>query len=206
MKESLTVEVGQILSFLQIARRLELTYRHTPKPENPIVFESDAEHSWSVALICLLVASRVEAELGVKLDQLKMFKMAIIHDLAEIKTGDTKTWDESARVGKAARERKALIEMANQLPEDLRAEIMSLWEECERKDSLEAMVVKSVDRLDPVIHRTVFDLGWENVEDDHATLKALDDRQLPRHQFSQVLTEIYIQVRDQAIAKGFLTR
>ena len=64
------------------------------------------------------------------------------------------------------------------------------------------MIVKSVDRFDPVIHRTVFELGWKNVEDEHATIEALDGRQLPRHQFSQVLTEIYTQVRDEAITKG----
>ena len=202
MKEGLELEVSQILRFLSLARKMELTYRHTPKPGPPETFESDAEHSWSVSLICILVASRVEEEFGIKLDQAKMLKMAIIHDLAEAITLDTRTWDEVARVGKAEKERDAILQLTSQLPDNLKAEIISLWEECEKRESPEAMIVKSVDRFDPVIHRTVFELGWKNVEDEHATIEALDGRQLPRHQFSQVLTEIYTQVRDEAITKG----
>ena len=180
---------------------METTYRFTPKPDGG--FENDAEHSWSVALTCMLVASRVEEELGVKLDQLKMLKMALMHDLAEIITGDIKTWDETARADKEGRERRALTELLRRLPEDLAVEIMMLWEECEKRESLEAQIVKSIDRLDPVIHRTVLGVGWENVEAEQATVEALDERQLPRHQFSEALTELYRLVRDEAVAKGF---
>lgn len=203
MGKNLTQDISQILSFLQVVRRMELIYRFTPKSASPIVFESDAEHSWSVALICMLVASRVEKELGTKIDQLKMLKMALIHDLAEIKTGDTKTWDLKSRVGKEEREKVAITEITSQLPTDLKSEIMSLWEECEDRKTLEAMIVKSVDRFDPVIHRTVLEVGFENMEDEHATVKALDGRQLSRHQFSEVLTKIYTQIRDTAVKKGF---
>ena len=201
MNERLGTDSRKILNFLEVARRMETTYRFTPKPD--VGFENDAEHSWSVALTCMLVASRVEKELEVKLDQLKMLKMALVHDLAEVKTGDTKTWDETARADKERRERRALTDLLRRLPEDLAVEMMALWEECEKRESPEALIVKSIDRLDPVIHRTVFGVGWENVEDEQATVEALDERQLPRHRFSEVLTELYRLVRDEAVAKGF---
>ena len=201
MNERLGTDSRKILNFLEVARRMETTYRFTPKPD--VGFENDAEHSWSVALTCMLVASRVEKELEVKLDQLKMLKMALVHDLAEVKTGDTKTWDETARADKEGRERRALTELLRRLPEDLAVEIMMLWEECEKRESPEALIVKSIDRLDPVIHRTVLGVGWENVEAEQATVEALDERQLPRHQFSEALTELYRLVRDEAVAKGF---
>ncbi len=179
---------------------METTYRFTPKPDGG--FENDAEHSWSVSLICMLVATRIEEELGIKINQLKMLKMAIVHDLAEIITGDTKTWDDVARVNKEEKERTAIQDLFQKLPDDLKTELSNLWEECEKRESVEAMIVKSVDRFDPVIHRTVFGLGWENVEDDHATSAALDSRQLPRHAFSKTLTSIYTSVRDEAISRG----
>jgi len=188
-----STDISKILYFLGTARQMETTYRFTPKPNGS--FESDAEHSWSVALICMLVATRIEEELEVKIDQLKMLRMAIVHDLAEIVTGDTKTWDDAARIDK---EEKDLFD---KLPNDLTEDLLNLWEECEKRESIEAMIVKSVDRLDPVIHRTVFNLGWDNVEDEHATSVALDSRQLPRHSFSKILTSIYTQVRDEAISK-----
>lgn len=179
---------------------METTYRFTPKPDGS--FENDAEHSWSVTLICMLVASRIEEEQGVKIDQAKMLKMAAIHDLAEILTEDTKTWDLAARTNKDEKERSAMTELLGQLPDDLNQELFALWEECEKRESIEAMIVKSVDRFDPVIHRTVFGLGWDNVEDDHATSQALDSRQLPRHSFSKTITRLYTTIRDEAMERG----
>lgn len=195
-----STDIPKILDFLNSARHMETTYRHTPKPDGG--FENDAEHSWSVALTCMLVATRIEEELGVKVDQLKMLRMAIVHDIAEIITGDTKTWDDIARVDKEEKERAAVSELFDKLPNDLAENLLSLWEECEQRGSIEAMIVKSVDRFDPVIHRTVFGLGWDNVEDEHATSEALDSRQLPRHSFSKILTSIYVQVRDEAISRN----
>ena len=192
-------DISKILNFLGLARQMETTYRFTPKPDGG--FENDAEHSWSVALICILVTTRIEEELRIKIDQEKMLKMAIIHDLAEIITGDTKTWDDVARVNKEEKEKDAISALFAKLPHDLGEDLFSLWEECEKRETIEAMIVKSVDRFDPVIHRTVFNLGWDNVEDEHATSVALDSRQLPRHSFSKILTSIYTQVRDEAISK-----
>ncbi|MEP7103986.1 MAG: HD domain-containing protein [Candidatus Dojkabacteria bacterium] len=200
--ELLGSDISKIIEFLRIARKLQTTYRFTPKPDGS--FENDAEHSWSVALICMLFASRLEKELALKIDQLKMIKMAIIHDMAEIETGDTKTWDTSARVDKEEKERAAFYEMTNLLPDDLKDEFRNLWEECEKRESVEAMIAKSIDRLDPVLHRTFHEVGWKNVADDgeHGTVEALDSRQLPRHEFSEIITKLYTTIRDEAVSKG----
>lgn len=199
---SFGADIIKIAEFLRTARRLQETYRFTPKPNDK--FESDADHSWSVTLICMLFASRIEKELGVTVNQLKMMKMAIIHDMAEIETGDTRTWDTAARVNKEQKERDAFYSMTEILPEDLKLEIIELWEECEKRESIEAKIVKSVDRLDPVLHRTFFEVGWGDVTGHDGTVEALDERQLPRHQFSEVLTELYTTVRDEAVNKGLI--
>jgi len=190
----------KIIEFLRVARKLQVTYRFTPKPDNE--FESDADHSWSVALICMLLASRLEKELGISINQLKMIKMAIIHDMAEIETGDTRTWDAKARIDKEQKERKAFYDMTEILPEDLKLEFRDLWEECEARKTIEAKIVKSIDRLDPVLHRTFFEVGWKDISGNDGTVSALDERQLPRHEFSEVLTLLYTSVRDEAIHEG----
>ena len=77
--------------------------------------------------------------------------MSIIHDMAEIKTGDTRTWDTPARVNKEQKERDAFYSMTEVLPENLKLE---------KRESLESKIVKSVDRLDPVLHGTFFEVGW----------------------------------------------
>lgn len=185
------------------SRKFQLTYRFTPKPDGG--FESDAEHSWSVAFMCMMLASRLEKEFDIHLDQSRMLKMALIHDLAEMETGDTKPWDTEARIGKEEKERKAMQKITETLPEDLHEEIISLWEECEKRETLEAKIVKSIDRIDPVIHRVTFGISWKGVvEEEHATQEAFDSRQLYRHEFSKTLTTLYEAVRAEALEKGML--
>ncbi len=194
-------EIEKIVDFLKTARSFQHVFRFTPQPGGGQ--ENDAEHSWAVAFACMVLASRLEKEFDTKLDQAKMLKMALIHDIAEIGAGDTKTWDAAARVGKEDKERTALHALAKGLPEDIRAEFISLWEECEKKETLEARIVKSVDRFDPVLHRTAFRIGWKgNVEEEHATIPALNERQLPRHEFSKILTEVFETIREEAIKEG----
>ncbi|MCR4274917.1 MAG: HD domain-containing protein [Candidatus Campbellbacteria bacterium] len=194
-------DIGQILDFLKEIRKLHHTYRFTPQPNGG--YENDAEHSWSVAVTCMLLKPRLEKEFETKLDGEKMLKMALIHDLAEIQTGDTKTWDTDSRVNKEEKERAAIHSMTTKLPDDLRDEVLKLWEECEAKETPEAKAVKSIDRFDSVVHRTTFEIGWKGkMEEEHATVSALDARQLPRHSFSKVLTMFYELIRNEGVSKG----
>ena len=194
-------EILQIYTFLKTARKLQHTMRYTPQPYGG--FENDAEHSWAVAFTCMLLASRIEKELGITIDQERMLKMALLHDFAEIETGDTKPWDRKAREGKEENERAAMYTMTESLPEDLKTEFRDLWEECEARETVESKVVKSLDRLDPVLHRTIFEIEWKgNIEEEQATIEALDARQLPRHAFSKVITELFEEVKQEGLTKN----
>ena len=195
----------KIIDFLKESRKLQHVFRFTAHPDGR--WENDAEHSWSVAFACMILANSLEKEFKTTLDQTKMLKMALLHDFSEIGTGDTKTWDTASRVGKEEKERKALHDLVGALPQDIQKELIDLWEECEKKETLEAKIVKSVDRFDPVIHRTVFKIGWEGViEDEHATVASLNERQLPRHSFSKTLTTIFESIRDEAIKEGLFKK
>jgi putative hydrolases of HD superfamily len=194
-------EIERIVDFLKATRTFQRVFRFTPHSDGG--WEDDAEHSWAVAFTCMILASRLEKEFNTKLDQARMLKMALIHDIAEIGTGDTKTWDTAARIGKEEKERLALHTLIKTLPDDLQEEILSLWEECEKKETLEARIIKSVDRFDPVFHRTAFKIGWKgSVEEEQATIPALNERQLPRHSFSKLLTQVFETIRDEAIKEG----
>ena len=59
-------------------------------------FESDAEHSWHIAMFLILF----KKELPKNLDFNKMLKLALIHDLVEIYAGDVSTFDVEGRKGK----------------------------------------------------------------------------------------------------------
>lgn len=110
--------------------------------------ENDAEHSWHLAIMAILLSEYVEDE---KLDLLRVIKMLIIHDLVEIDAGDTFCYDEKAKEDKAQREEKAAERLFNILPSDQAGEIMDLWKEFEEKETLEARFAACMDRLQPLI-------------------------------------------------------
>jgi putative hydrolase of HD superfamily len=110
--------------------------------------ENDAEHSWHLAIMAILLSEYVEDE---KLDLLRVIKMLIIHDLVEIDAGDTFCYDEKAKEDKAHREEKAAERLFNILPSDQAEEIMDLWKEFEEKETLEARFAACMDRLQPLI-------------------------------------------------------
>jgi putative hydrolase of HD superfamily len=197
-------DIQKILEFLKEARKLQDTYRFTPKLDGG--YENNAEHSWAVAFTCMLIASRLEEEFDTKLDREKMLKMTLIHDMGEIKTGDTPTWEKIKQKHKKAEEREAMKTMTAVLPDDLRDEVMELWEECEARETLEAKIVKSADRMDPVFHRTFLGLGWDNVVGGHESLEALDECQYDRHGFSKVMSGIYEDIRSKALSEGLLEK
>lgn len=132
--------------------------------------ESVAEHTWRVAVLALVLAP----ELG--LDQLKLVKMALIHDLGEVGIGDIK-WESGKKVigsrkKKHIDEEKAITQMFADNPNF--QEYIQLWQEFNCQETREAKVVKQLDKLEMVIQALEyeregypsewFDEFWENAE------------------------------------------
>ena len=91
--------------------------------------ENDAEHSWHIALMAVLL--REYAEEPVDLE--KVIKMLLIHDLVEVYAGDTFCYDEEAVKDKDAREKEAAQRLYSLLPADQEAELRGLWHEFEER-------------------------------------------------------------------------
>ena len=64
--------------------------------------ENDAEHSWHLALMAVLLKEYSNEEV----DLSKVIPMVLAHDLVEIDAGDTYAYDEKGAATKDARERK----------------------------------------------------------------------------------------------------
>lgn len=101
-------------------------------------FANDAEHTFRVAWIALLLA---EME-GVGNHE-KILKMALVHDLPESRTGDV---NYLTRQYTERDESQAIKDIfANT---KLEAEMVALWHEYEDRSSIEAKLVKDADNLD----------------------------------------------------------
>ena len=88
--------------------------------------ENDAEHSWHLALMALLLSEYARDK---DLDLFRVVKMVLIHDLVEIDAGDTFCYDEAAHEDKEERELAAAERIFNLLPEDQAQEMWELWRE-----------------------------------------------------------------------------
>lgn len=97
--------------------------------------ENDAEHSWHLAVMAVLLREYAEES---RLDLLKVIKMLLVHDLVEIDAGDTFAYDEEGHKDKAEREEAAAERLFSLLPEDQRDEIYELWREFEDRRTPEA--------------------------------------------------------------------
>ena len=112
--------------------------------------ESVAEHSFSMALLALLLIDQISPAL----DRQQVMLMALIHDLGEIYAGDFTPQDGVPSGEKHTLEAKAFQQVFGELPAGQR--YIDVWRAYERGESPEARFVKQVDRLEMALQASVY--------------------------------------------------
>lgn len=136
--------MSSVLAFLDEANRLKDTLRSGRTPQGRQ--ESTAEHSWRLCLLAILLAGELK-----DVDLLRLLKICIVHDLGEAISGDVPATEQRAGDDRAERERADLITLCAPLPEDLRSEIVSLWDEYAQAASPEAIMAKGLDKIETML-------------------------------------------------------
>ncbi len=109
--------------------------------------ENDAEHSWHLALMAVLLSSYAEKDI----DVLRVMTMVLVHDIVEIDAGDTYAYDTNGNATKRERETRAADRIFNILPEDQAEYLRSLWEEFEEQATPESAFANMLDKLQPLM-------------------------------------------------------
>ena len=135
----------QAIDFIAYIERLKSVIRKNAlhdgsRPENT------AEHSWHAALSAILLAPYA----NFPVDQGRVARMLLIHDLVEIEAGDTFVYDMQELAGQDAAESRAAQEIFQRLPADQGLALKALWEEFEARQTPEAKFAKAVDRFLPM--------------------------------------------------------
>jgi putative hydrolase of HD superfamily len=112
--------------------------------------ENDAEHSWHLAIMAVVLAEHSNENI----DVLKVVKMLLIHDIVEIDAGDTFIYDTQKNHTNTDEERLAANRIFGLLPEAQAEELIEIWEEFEAGETKEAKFAKSMDRLEPLLQNT----------------------------------------------------
>ena len=186
------------IEFLVEIDKLKQVYRQTWLMDRSRR-ENDAEHSWHLAVLAVLLAEYA-AEPG--LDLLKVLKIVLIHDLVEIDAGDTYAYDADRQQDQAQRERTAADHIFAILPPDQAAEFRAYWDEFEARETPEARFAAALDRLQPLLHNYYTEgKAWR----EHGiTSDQVFARNRPAADGSPVLCQYAESLIRDAVEKGYL--
>ena len=163
--------------------------------------ENDAEHSWHLAAMAVLLS---EYSADQDIDLLKVVKMVLIHDLVEIDAGDTFCYDEKGYEDKEERETKAAERLFNILPSDQAREIRELWDEFEKLETAEARFAACMDRFQPLILN--YNTGGHTWKKPGVTSAKVLKRNGLLEENAPELWKYMKEVVENSISKGYLKR
>jgi len=137
------------LKFIQEIDKVKSIFRQS-KIFDGSRFENDAEHSWTIAVMAVLL----QDHLAIKVDLSKVLIMLLIHDIVEIDAGDTFLYSE-ARKDAPAKELEAAKRIFGLLEEPQKSYFLNLWMEFEARQSPEAKYAAVFDRLEPLLQNYI---------------------------------------------------
>lgn len=139
----------QQVEFIKEIDKLKFIQRKT-RLFNSERCENDAEHSWHLAMMTLVLAEHANQSI----DVLKVLKMVLIHDIVEIDAGDTFIYDTNKNHDNTEEELAAAKRIFGILPEEQAKEFIGIWMEFEDGLTNEAKFARSMDRFQPLLQNT----------------------------------------------------
>lgn len=157
--------------------------------------ENDAEHSWHIALMAVILKEYVP-----QADVAKVMTMVLIHDLVEIDAGDTYAYDTEGAKTKRARETACAERLFGLLPKEQGIQFRNLWEEFEAYETIDAKYAHLLDNLQPMLlNNATKGISWK----EHQVKKSqIYKRNEHIEETSQEIWEYMKQIVDQQIQIG----
>jgi len=182
------MEARKLLEALIVAERLKDATRHCYTRNGR--HESVAEHSWMMTLMAFFIKDEFpEADMD------KVIKMCIIHDLGEAFTGDIPTFEKTKE--NEDTEEKLLHDWIHTLPKNYSAEMLELYDEMAKRETLEAKIYKAIDSLEALIQHNISDLTTWTPNEYELNKTYADDKVA----FSEYLKVLREEVRKDTLSK-----
>ncbi len=160
--------------------------------------ESDAEHAWHMAMMVMLF----EKDLPPQVDRVKLYKMALMHDLVEIYAGDTFAFDQEGKRTKEQREADAAKKLFSQLPHGLKQEFTELFFEFDGFVTLESKYAQSFDKLQPMVNNLcTCGTAWKN---NNINYSQVDDYKRHLMEHDPFVLALYEHTLKEARDKGYI--
>ena len=167
---------------------------HSDRPEN------DAEHSWHLAMMTIVLAEHSD----VPVDVLKVLKMVLIHDIVEIDAGDTFIYDTQKNHSNTENELIAAKRIFGLLPDEQANELIAIWQEFEAGETPEARFAQAMDRIEPLLQNTSNNGGtWREFDVDYS--KVFEKKKVIA-QGSATLWKFAENLLNESVEKGILKK
>ncbi|HRG03696.1 MAG TPA: HD domain-containing protein [Paludibacteraceae bacterium] len=186
------------IEFIREIDKLKYIFRKT-KLINSDRPENDAEHSWHLAMMAIVLAGHANEPIDLE----KVMKMVLIHDIVEIDSGDVFAYDTTKSHDNFDEELKAARRIFGILPEEQAEEFINLWIEFEEMKTPESKFARALDRLEPLLQNASnnggtwreFDVKYDKVIEKK---KAIKDGSEELWKFAENLI-------DESVEKGILS-
>ena len=184
----------KILDFLKEIEKFKLVKRETYLSN--LKNESDSDHVWHLCMFILLF----EKEFN-DIDILKAIKIAMIHDLGEIYSGDIFAFSKD-KSEKNNKEKNGVIKILSRLPEDLKKEYYNLYLEYEKQETKESKLVKAMDKIQPML-QNICSRGksWRK---HNISAEDIDDYKMKYLKSNKLFNDLYKTLRKEALDKKLL--
>ena len=186
------------IEFIREIDKLKYIFRKT-KLINSDRPENDAEHSWHLAMMAIVLAGHANEPIDLE----KVMKMVLIHDIVEIDSGDVFAYDTTKSHDNFDEELKAARRIFGILPEEQAEEFINLWIEFEEMKTPESKFARSLDRLEPLL---------QNASNNGGTWREFDvkyDQVMEKKQVikdgSEELWKFAENLIDESVEKGILS-
>lgn len=187
------------INFIKEIDKLKYIQRKT-KLFNSDRNENDAEHSWHLAMMTIVLAEHSDR----KIDVLKVLKMVLIHDIVEIDAGDTFIYDTAKNHTNTDEELLAAQRIFGLLPKEQAQEFIAVWQEFEEGMTDEAKFARSMDRFEPLLQNTSNNGGtWKEF---NVPYQKVYDKKKAIQNGSTLLWKYAENLLNESVAKGILLK
>ena len=169
-QSSQKLSASSILEFAYLIGNLKKTERSGWIRKEIVKPESIADHMYRMSVLSWIFTdqfNKYDEGNGVELDENKIIKMALVHDIIESICGDIIPIEKISGVSKEEKyklEHDSILKIRDEYlnGSDVGKEMYDLWIEYEEQQTLESHIVKDLDKLDMIIQAEEYEKAKEN--------------------------------------------
>lgn len=151
--------VADTLEFFMYVGQLKVAKRTGWVHHNVKNVESVSDHMYRMGMMTMLLDNK-------QLNTSHCMKLALVHDLAECIVGDITPYCGISPEEKHQKEKDAMLHLIGLIHnETMSNEIMSLWEEYNKRETPEAKAVKDFDRFEMILQAYEYEKAENRVGD-----------------------------------------